>query len=37
VKLTIERVARDGTKELIEKEIIRDKLTVPSVNGKIIT
>lgn len=37
VKLTIERVARDGSKEVIEKEITRDKLVIPSVNGKIIT
>jgi len=33
VKLTIE----DWTKEIIEKEITRDKLIIPSVNGKIIT
>ena len=37
VKLTIERTAKDGTKEVIEKEITRDKLIIPSVNGKIIT
>lgn len=37
VKLTIERVNKDGTKEVLEKEITRDKLTVPSVNGKVIT
>ncbi len=37
VKLTIERVAKDGSKQVIQKEITRDKLTVPSVNGKIIT
>lgn len=37
VKITIERIHKDGTKEVIEKEITRDKLTVPSVNGKIIT
>ncbi len=37
VKLTIERTAKDGTKDIIEKEITRDKLIIPSVNGKIIT
>ena len=37
VKLTIERIAKDGSKEVIEKEVTRDKLTIPSVNGKIIT
>ncbi len=37
VKLTIERVAKDWSKEIIEKDIIREKLTIPSVNGKIIT
>lgn len=37
VKLVIERIAKDGTKEIIEKEITRDKLIIPSVNGKIIT
>ncbi|MFA7298369.1 MAG: S41 family peptidase [Candidatus Absconditabacterales bacterium] len=37
VKLTIERIAKDGTKEIIEKEITRDKLIIPSVNGKILT
>ncbi|MCX6824101.1 MAG: S41 family peptidase [candidate division SR1 bacterium] len=37
VKLTIERVSKTGDKELIEKEITRDKLIIPSVNGKILT
>ncbi len=37
VKLTIERVSKDGTKEVLEKEITRDKLIIPSVNGKIMT
>lgn len=37
VKLIIERISKDGTKEVIEKEITRDKLIIPSVNGKIIT
>ena len=37
VKLTIERIAKDWSKEIIEKEITRDKLVIPSVNGKIIS
>lgn len=37
VKITIERVHKDGEKEIIEKEIIRDKLVIPSVSSKIIT
>jgi len=37
VKLTIERITKSGSKELIEKEITRDKLIIPSVNGKILT
>ena len=37
IKLTIERIAKDGTKTSFEKEITRDKLIIPSVNGKIIT
>ena len=37
VKLTIERIAKDGNKEIIQKDITRDKLVIPSVNGKIIT
>lgn len=37
VTLTIERINKDGSKEVIEKDITREKLTVPSVNGKIIT
>jgi len=37
VLLTIERIYKDGNKELIEKEIIRDKLVIPSVNGKLMT
>lgn len=37
VKLTIERISKNGDKELIEKEITRDKLTIPSVNGKVLT
>lgn len=37
VKITIERVHKNGDKEVLEKEITRDKLTIPSVNSKIIT
>lgn len=37
VKLTIERVKEDWTKEIIEKEVTRDKLTLPSVNNKVFT
>ncbi len=37
VTLIIERVAKDGSKEVIEKMIVRDKLVIPSVNGKILT
>lgn len=37
VKVTLERVAKDGSKEIINKEITRDKLIIPSVNGKIMT
>ncbi len=36
VKLTIERISKDGKKDILEKEITRDKLVIPSVNGKII-
>ncbi len=37
VKITIERVHKDGEKEIIEKEIVRDKLIIPSVSSNIIT
>jgi carboxyl-terminal processing protease len=42
VKLTIERIPKkiDNEivgKEILEKEIVRDKLLIPSVNGKIIS
>lgn len=37
VNLTIERITKDWGKEIIEKDITRDKLIIPSVNGKIIT
>jgi len=37
VNLTIERVHKSWEKEIIEKEITRDKLIIPSVNSKLIT
>lgn len=37
VLLTIERINKDGNKEVLEKEIARDTINVPSVNGKILT
>ena len=37
VDLTIERMDKEWAKEIIEKKIMRDKLVIPSVNGKIIT
>lgn len=37
VTLTIERIAKDGTKEIIEKDLIRDTINVPSVNGKVLS
>ena len=37
VKLTIERVKKDGTKDIIEKTVTRDKLSVPSVTSQIFT
>lgn len=37
VKITLERIAKDWSKKLIEKTIVRDKLIIPSVNGKIMT
>ncbi len=37
VKITIERVHKSGEKEIIEKEIMRDTLIIPSVSSKIIT
>jgi C-terminal processing protease CtpA/Prc len=37
INLTIERTDKDGKKEVLEKEITRDKLIIPSVNGKILT
>ena len=37
VLLTIERVKKDGGKEIIEKSVTRDKLSVPSVTSEILT
>ncbi len=37
VKLIIERVKQDWSKEILEKKVIRDKLVLPSVNSKIFT
>gem|GEM_PF-3340394 len=37
MKLTIERIKKNGEKELLEKEVTRDKLTIPSVTTKIFT
>lgn len=37
VLLTIERVKKDGTKEIIEKTVTREKLSVPSVTSQIFT
>ena len=37
VSLRIERINKDGTKEVLEKDIIRDTISVPSVSSKIIT
>ncbi|MEI6425951.1 MAG: S41 family peptidase [Candidatus Absconditabacteria bacterium] len=36
VTLMIERMHKDGSKELIKKEVTRDKLSIPSVTSKII-
>lgn len=36
VKLTIERIKKDETKEVFEKEVTRDRLLVPSVTSKIL-
>lgn len=37
VKLTIERVKKDGSKTIVEKTVTRDKLSVPSVTSQIFT
>ena len=37
IKITLERIAKDWSKKLIEKTIVRDKLIIPSVNVKIMT
>ena len=36
VTLTIERIHKDNSKEILKKEVIRDKLSIPSVTSKII-
>ena len=36
VILTIERIKKDNSKEIIKKNVIRDKLSIPSVSSKII-
>jgi C-terminal processing protease CtpA/Prc len=38
VTLTIERIGlRDDSREIFELEVIRDKLTIPSVESKILS
>lgn len=37
VTLTIERIKKDNSKEIIKKDVIRDKLSIPSVTSKIIS
>jgi len=37
VTLTIERAKKSGEKELLEKEVTRNKLLIPSVTTKIFT
>lgn len=37
VTLTIERLKKDGTKEILQKTVTRDKLSVPSVTSEIFT
>lgn len=36
VKLDIERIDKKGSKEILEKDIIRDKLSIPSVKTEIV-
>ena len=36
VSLTIERIHKDNSKEILKKDVIRDKLSVPSVTSEII-
>lgn len=36
VTLTVERIKKDNSKEIIKKDVIRDKLSIPSVTSKII-
>lgn len=37
VSLRIERIHKDQTKDIIEKNVIRDAISIPSVTSKIIT
>jgi carboxyl-terminal processing protease len=37
VKLSIERIKKDGEKELVQKEVTRDRLIIPSVTSKVFT
>lgn len=37
VTLTIERLSKDGSKNILEKNIVREKLIIPSVKWEIIT
>lgn len=37
VLLTIERINKDGSKEILEKSVTRDKMSVPSVTSEIFT
>lgn len=37
VKLIVERIKKDGQKEVLEKEVLRDKVLVPSVTSEIFT
>lgn len=36
VSLTIERIHKDNSKEILKKDVIRDKLSIPSVTSEII-
>ena len=36
VRLIIERILKDWTKDIIEKEVVREKLNIPSVTSKVI-
>ena len=36
VSLTIERIHKDNSKEILKKDVVRDKLSIPSVTSEII-